>query len=414
MSALRSTLVQAIRHAFGSLIRSPVRSLILLQGVLWATVLGVLPPAIIRGSREAAIARAHELGSDRVVVYEAPGETRRLDWGTAAAIRGFAWPQIQSVSAYGKASGLVAVDGEQAGRASRRIVDGRWFTPEELASGDPVALVPVAVAKARFGVESAIGRKIPSPQGPGDELTIVGTFEIHDERASTLDDFGYRREHVFRGLMAQILEYSGVYPREFDWVREASRIVVPATAHPEVAAGVFELSVRPDAVGDTVRELKKELVRRGVRPVVLSNVMVQIIFSETFEMLSRLHVLLFAIGVLAGVIVVANTNILSMLERKREIAIRRVEGATRNLIALQFVVETGTTCLLGSLLGIPLALALAWFRTALDPSDSLRWIVPVPEIFQTVCAISVFGILGGLLPAVKAARVEPVEVLSHE
>ena len=87
----------------------------------------------------------------------------------------------------------------------------------------PVALVSVAVARARFGGESAIGQTLPPPAGTEHELTIVGTFELHDERARTLDDFGYRKEHVFRGLMAQILEYSGVYPRDFDWVREANR-----------------------------------------------------------------------------------------------------------------------------------------------------------------------------------------------
>ncbi|MEM7232030.1 MAG: hypothetical protein AAF517_07650 [Planctomycetota bacterium] len=68
MPVPRTTVVPAIRSAIRGLVRSPLRSFILLQGVMWATTLGVLPPAVIDGSQEAAIEQAKSLGSDRVVV----------------------------------------------------------------------------------------------------------------------------------------------------------------------------------------------------------------------------------------------------------------------------------------------------------------------------------------------------------
>lgn len=414
MSIVHSTLLPAVRSALGSLRRSPLRSLILIQGVLWATVMGVLPPAIIRGSREAAMEKASAFGADRVLVYEAPRENPALDWSTVSALRDLGWPEIRSISAFGRAPGLLVVDGEHADRASRQLVEGRWLSAQELASGALVGLVSADAARARFGSQSAVGRRIPSPARPGAELTIVGTFEIHDERAEMLDDFGYRKEHPLSGVISEMLRYFGVRPRDLDWLRAADRVVVPAKSHPQIAVDVLELSVRPDALAPTISALKTELVRRGVRPIVLSNLIVQILFSDSFETLTRIHLVIFIVGVFAGVVVVVNTNILAVLERKREIAIRRVEGATRRVIAMQFVVETGTTCLAGSILGIPLALSLAWLRTRLDPSGSLNWIVPFSEVFQTVAAITVFGIVGGLLPAMKAARVEPAEVLSHE
>lgn len=414
MAILRSTVLPALRSAFASLRRSPLRSLLLLQGVLWATVLGVLPPSIIRGSREAAMKKAESFGAGRVLLYEAPREHPALDWNTVGALRGLGRNEIRSVSGFGRAPGLLVVDGERAGRDSRRLVEGRWFRREELDSGAPVALLSRQEARKRFGSDRALDRRIPSPARPGLELAVIGVFEVHDERARLLDDFGYQRDHALRGVVSEMLRYFGVYRRDLDWLRATDRIVVPARSHPEISLDVVELSVRPDALARSISALKTELVRRGVRPIFLSNLMVQLLFSDAFETLERIHLVIFLVGVFAGVVVVVNTHILAVLERQREIAIRRVEGATRRVIAMQFVVETGTTCLAGSILGIPLALALAALRTRLDPSGSLHWILPIPETLQTVAAITLFGVVGGLLPAMKAARVEPAEVLSHE
>jgi ABC-type antimicrobial peptide transport system permease subunit len=103
-----------------------------------------------------------------------------------------------------------------------------------------------------------------------------------------------------------------------------------------------------------------------------------------------------------------------MLDRRKEIAIRRVEGATTWAIAVQLVIENGTLCLAGGLLGIPVALGLAALRTALDPSGAIRWIFPMAETVQTIVTVTAFGLAGGLIPALEAARIQPAEVLAHE
>ncbi|MEM7232029.1 MAG: ABC transporter permease [Planctomycetota bacterium] len=309
---------------------------------------------------------------------------------------------------------MLAVDHEHGGKRSRRLIEGRWFSREDIESGAPVALISASEATRRFGDSSAIGKEVSSPANGALRLRVIGTFVIEDERAKLFDDFGYKKDHAFSGFLREVLEYSGVRERNLDWMLEPVRVLVPARSHRDLPVEVAELSVSPELLSPTVERLKKELVRKGMRPVVVSNLMVQVVFSETLDSLGGLHSALFLVAILAGVVVVANMHLLTMLERTREIAIRRVEGATRRLIAIQFIVETGTSCFIGSVLGVPLALGLAWFRTALEPSGSLHWSVPTLEIFQTVAAVTIAGIVGGLLPAYRAAKVEPIEVLSHD
>ena len=103
-----------------------------------------------------------------------------------------------------------------------------------------------------------------------------------------------------------------------------------------------------------------------------------------------------------------------MVERQREIAIRRVEGARRWHIALQFVVETGTICTVGAVVGVPLGILIAIIRCALEPLGSVTWAFPPVEVSVLVATVTLIGLLGGLLPAWRAMRVDPVEMLRYE
>jgi ABC-type antimicrobial peptide transport system permease subunit len=104
---------------------------------------------------------------------------------------------------------------------------------------------------------------------------------------------------------------------------------------------------------------------------------------------------------------------LAVLERSHEIAIRRVEGARRWHIALQFVVETGTVCAVGGILGVPMGLLLAMLRCWLEPLETIAWAFPPREATVVLVVVSAVGLIAGLLPALRALRVDPVEVLRN-
>ena len=124
--------------------------------------------------------------------------------------------------------------------------------------------------------------------------------------------------------------------------------------------------------------------------------------------------MVFLACVLVGTVIVASLRILTVMDRRGEIAIRRVEGATVLEIATQFTLETVAFCLMGAVAGMPLGIFLAWLRTKIDPSSAVTWVFPLRESVVTVATILLMSILAGLLPAFRAARVEPVEILGRE
>jgi putative ABC transport system permease protein len=112
-----------------------------------------------------------------------------------------------------------------------------------------------------------------------------------------------------------------------------------------------------------------------------------------------------------GGVVMANLGLLTVLRRSREIAIRRVEGATRRDVALQFLTEGVALTAVGAVVGVGLGMVLAALRVSLEPVTGFAWTLPVREALVAVGVALGIGALASLLPAVRAARQEPVEGL---
>jgi putative ABC transport system permease protein len=125
--------------------------------------------------------------------------------------------------------------------------------------------------------------------------------------------------------------------------------------------------------------------------------------------LNSLFLGLGAISLLVGTVGVANTMIVSVLERRSEIGLRRALGATRGHIRMQFFNEAILLSLIGGAAGtIAGVLATVVYATAKS------WLVVIPAIAWAggITAALVIGALAGLLPALRAARMSPTEALS--
>lgn len=116
-----------------------------------------------------------------------------------------------------------------------------------------------------------------------------------------------------------------------------------------------------------------------------------------------------SIALLVGGIGVANTMVISVLERRREIGMRRALGATRRHIRSQFLVEAMLLAAYGGLVGT----VLGWLITALVARGN-GWIVTIPPLVLVagVTVTVVVGAIAGVLPAVRAARTSPTAALS--
>jgi putative ABC transport system permease protein len=117
------------------------------------------------------------------------------------------------------------------------------------------------------------------------------------------------------------------------------------------------------------------------------------------------------ISLLVGGIGIMNIMLASVTERTREIGIRRAIGAKRRQIVGQFLIETTVLSVVGGLIGIVIGLAIPWLVTRFA---GMPTVVPAYGVVLSLCISAGIGIVFGLYPAVRAAKLDPIVALRHE
>ena len=115
------------------------------------------------------------------------------------------------------------------------------------------------------------------------------------------------------------------------------------------------------------------------------------------------------ISLLVGGIVVMNIMLVSVTERTFEIGLRKAVGAKRKHILVQFLIESSVLCALGGVLGLLLAAGVAWLIGETTP---VPMSITITYVVLSVAVSSVIGMLFGIYPAMKAARLDPIIALT--
>ncbi|HEX2836730.1 MAG TPA: ABC transporter permease [Phycisphaerales bacterium] len=120
------------------------------------------------------------------------------------------------------------------------------------------------------------------------------------------------------------------------------------------------------------------------------------------------------IALLVGGIGIMNIMLVSVSERTREIGLRKAVGAKPSVILLQFLVEAVTLCLVGCGVGLAMGFVLILALRANPDSPVAKAAVPTWAVLLAVIFSAGTGIIFGMFPAIKAARLDPIEALRHE
>lgn len=140
------------------------------------------------------------------------------------------------------------------------------------------------------------------------------------------------------------------------------------------------------------------------------------IARQASQMIGQITIFTIGMGAIAAVVGglgVMNTMIMAVLERRREIGVMKAIGATRVLILKQFLLESATISMIGGSVGIMLGVLGSFVLTIYANGTITMVVTPILAIGGLLFALCL-GLVGGIYPAFKASKLEPVEVLRYE
>jgi putative ABC transport system permease protein len=254
-----------------------------------------------------------------------------------------------------------------------RVRAGHWLSPAEQRN-PAVVLGSVAAQRLGFG---APGQQVII----GDRwFTVTGILDSIP-LAPDIDRSVLIGWESARTMLAYDSGPTIIYVRVREDAVEAVRAVLPETVHPQ----------RPDQV--TVTRPSDALAAKRAT-------------ASTF---SVLVLGLAAVALLVGGVGVANTMVISVLERRSEIGLRRALGSSRGQIRAQFLTEAIILSALGGAAGVVLGLILTMTYAA---HQGWPPVVPLPAILAGLAGSVAVGVVAGVYPSVHAARLTPVDALA--
>jgi ABC-type antimicrobial peptide transport system permease subunit len=271
--------------------------------------------------------------------------------------------------------------------ANANLKEGRFFSDGDNEHRREVIVIGESIAKALFPTVDPIGKQVIAD---GHQFEVIGVFEMpkgglgmgNEDRRAVIPYYTFRKLYPNVKLHGYRIQ---AYPNRLDAAVDEARAVLRRVR-----------KVPYDAPEDFVIDTSQQVIQA---------------FYAIVGAVALATLVLSSIGLLIGGVGVMNIMLVSVTERTREIGVRKAIGARRRDISWQFLFEAMTLTGMGGIMGILLGWALT---TAVAAALEWNARVPIWSVFVGFGVSVAIGLVFGVWPALKAARLDPVVALRYE
>jgi len=467
-AALRAQLTAHVlfgmRTAAEAVVHNKLRAGLTSLGILFGVASVIAMLAIGRGAKQEILAQMQLLGSNNIVitplVEQKEGEAKEEEEAGKKQVKrytpGLAYRDVEAIQrmvpGVDVASGEIVVNTtitREGRRRSGKVVgvdttyfrltnealsEGSFFTPMQIERGRPVAIIGYGVRTRFFTTQEPIGQAIKV----GDSwLTVIGVLK--DKRVSneTAQRLGIRDPNmdVYVPVRTMLLRYRDRAQLNQKDIQEAARgggegMIIIAGGQDNTQNETEEqraertnlnqldriiVRVNEAAKVPAVAELLQRMLARRHNQVVDFEITVpELLLQQEQRTRTIFNIVLGAIAsisLIVGGIGIMNIMLASVLERTREIGVRRAMGATQKDILFQFLSEAVIISVAGGLAGIIVGGLLSF---GIERFADIRTLVSYISIVVAFGVSFTVGLVFGIVPAWRAAKADPVVSLRYE
>ena len=394
-------MTQSIKMAIKSIAGNKLRAFLTMLGIIIGVMALVVLVSLVNGATSSVTDAVDSLGSDllTVTISDSKGDPVTLDtldeWSQEEDIG-----QLAPVSAtsstvkYDSSSDSITVYG-----TTRSYYDiqgltlslGRFLTSSDVDNNTYVCVINETTATDLVGYLDCVGEEISID---GMKFTIVGVLEDDDDSLTSV---------FTSGSMVAYIPYTTL-------LRLSSTVTSEITE--------FYVSAGEDgSVEDAETAITAILYERFEEDEDAYSVSSQDVLEDTMSSITSILTVLLGgiagISLLVGGIGIMNIMLVTVTERTREIGIRKAIGASRGVILRQFLIEAVVLCMIGCAIGILLSWVILTLVTVAVSSLSLTFNMNGTVVLIAVIFCFLIGVIFGLYPANKAAKMKPIDALHY-